>query len=1155
VVLSVASGIDEPPGWNADECRLFRDAFTEESRYPTEAMEEHRLGFDADTSAYFTEDGLIRMGEATPTGESYMLYEHWGGTWCDAEKVPPDSSSSPGTGDDFMCWAGAASNVLAWTGWGLVDGMTDTDDIFQYFQDHWTDQGGMMEFGFDWWFDGTNDSQGWPGGWSQVDVPGGGFYPAENFNDYFHSQSGSSQSLAAIDEYLHAGYGVTIGIFGPGGHAITVWGYNYNPDNPSDYHGVWVTDSDDSKSSSDPPDRLRYYEVEYISGSWYLQDYYGSDAWYIDLVQALAPGEFTPTPPPAEGNEIHGAVWEDCDGDGVVDDGEQPMADQTVYLDLNNNGQLDSGGATVASDDVPKNIYDNRTIASTLSVSGGPTSIGDLNVTLDITHTWAADLEAYLVSPAGTEVELFSEVGEWWDEDFTNTTFDDEASTSITEASAPFTGTFRPEGLLSAVDGEDSNGEWHLEITDVWSQDEGTLNSWSLEITGDEPSTQTDSQGAFEFTELDDGLYYVRHDIPDGWTQTLPDSSYYALDLQDGTVAENTNFGARQTGDFVNFNDYTLYSYGGAMQDRTGSAAVENGGAALHITGNRWKAIDLSYNVTATTVLEFDFKSTSQGEVHAIGFDTDLSQEHGRTFQLYGTQTWGKQDYDSYAGTAPELKHYQIMVGQYYTGEMDYLFFVNDHDVADPTGEGVFANLQVYELEADGETTVDFANCEVNSYGGANQDRSGTMTVEDDGASLRLQGNLWKAIHLAYNVTANTVLEFDFSSTSQGEVHGIGFDADSQLSADRTFQLYGTQNWGESGYKDYAGTAPGTKHYQIEVGRYYTGQMTCLFFANDHDVANPTGESLFSNVHVYEQEADPGGDDAGIDFSTCSLESYGGATQDKTGTVTVEDGGATLHIEGNRWKAIEYSRLITPNTVLEFDFTSTGQGEVHGIGLDTDLKLSAGRTFQLYGTQTWGLHDYDDYAATAPGTKHYQIPVGQFYTGYTNYLFFANDHDVADPTGESIFSNVRVYEAASGALAKNVDFASWGTLSFTATGHAAAGISPAAADLLMSRLPDRLSGPVSGFVNGPARTCLPASHDRVFAQSIFRPAHRFGSLGDGPENLQTAASSLFDGSASERTSANMLVARWEGRLETALAQGTWGTLGSGGLWGQSFISH
>lgn len=270
--VNTAPDISGLPDIAIDENTTF--PATDGSSEPAESASE-RLGFDGDTSAY------LALQDATPTGTSYMLTDHWGGTWNDAEKGPTN------TEDDMMCWAAAASNVLEWTGWGLVGGMTNTDQMFTYYQDHWTDEGGLMEYGWDWWFDGTNLSQGWSG-WSQVDVPGGGFYPSENFSTYFHIQDTEGQALAAIDQYIHAGYGTTIGIQGPGGHAITCWGFNYNAASPSQYYGIWVSDSDDDKSSTNPPDRLRYYEVALSGGRWYLQDFYGSNAWYISTVQALA---------------------------------------------------------------------------------------------------------------------------------------------------------------------------------------------------------------------------------------------------------------------------------------------------------------------------------------------------------------------------------------------------------------------------------------------------------------------------------------------------------------------------------------------------------------------------------------------------------------------------------------------------------------------------------------------------------------------------------------------------------------------------------------------------------------------------------------------------------------------------------------------------
>src|SRR5262249_21768908 len=68
-------------------------------------------------------------------------------------------------------------------------------------------------------------------------------------------------------------------------------------------------------------------------------------------------------------------------------------------------------------------------------------------------------------------------------DNFSNTTFDDEAATAITSGGAPFTGRFRPVGSLAAFDGQSVLGNWTLEVIDRAGGDVGTLNNWSLAIT------------------------------------------------------------------------------------------------------------------------------------------------------------------------------------------------------------------------------------------------------------------------------------------------------------------------------------------------------------------------------------------------------------------------------------------------------------------------------------------------------------------------------------------------------------------------------------------------------------------------------------------------------------------------------------------------
>ena len=106
-------------------------------------------------------------------------------------------------------------------------------------------------------------------------------------------------------------------------------------------------------------------------------------------------------------------------------------------------------------------------------------TIADVNVTVDITHTWDSNLWAYLYAPSGSFTELFRVVGGSGD-NFTNTTLDDDAAISIWGGAAPFTGRFRPTGSLSFLEGEAAFGTWSLRVYDDTALDEGTINSWSL---------------------------------------------------------------------------------------------------------------------------------------------------------------------------------------------------------------------------------------------------------------------------------------------------------------------------------------------------------------------------------------------------------------------------------------------------------------------------------------------------------------------------------------------------------------------------------------------------------------------------------------------------------------------------------------------------
>lgn len=153
---------------------------------------------------------------------------------------------------------------------------------------------------------------------------------------------------------------------------------------------------------------------------------------------------------------------------------------------------------------------------------------------------------------------------------------------------------------------------------------------------------------------------------------------------------------------FIDFNTPNFYDFssvGNSSQNVSDNYAVEDSGATLHLAENTWKAIDSAYTVTTNTVLEFDFYSTAEGDIHGIGFSGDLIISDGEMFKLYGSQSYSDAVtlYQTYAGNEGTWVHYTINVGTHYTGSFNYLFFVNDDDSTTPTANGYFRNIEIYE--------------------------------------------------------------------------------------------------------------------------------------------------------------------------------------------------------------------------------------------------------------------------------------------------------------------------------------------------------------------------------------------------------------------------------------------------------------------------
>ena len=134
-------------------------------------------------------------------------------------------------------------------------------------------------------------------------------------------------------------------------------------------------------------------------------------------------------------------------------------------------------GAVIPDNDV-------NGVTSLISVSGispaglNPGSI--LSVKVDITHPHSGDLVIELISPSLNSINLSNRRG-GSGADFINTVFTMGATQSISQGTAPFTGSYLPEDLFGSLTGN-VDGDWTLRVSDRQGNYVGTLNNWSLTL-------------------------------------------------------------------------------------------------------------------------------------------------------------------------------------------------------------------------------------------------------------------------------------------------------------------------------------------------------------------------------------------------------------------------------------------------------------------------------------------------------------------------------------------------------------------------------------------------------------------------------------------------------------------------------------------------
>lgn len=225
--------------------------------------------------------------------------------------IDTEKTNMPNDGDDMLCWAASAANMLHYTGWGQKAGFDSPDDIFDEFVSAFDDNGSQQVFGFNWFFNGLNDMQG-ADGWAQVKNYGnsGMFLPKYsvwNHADFINVSQNHEAIIRVFDELEQGnGMGISFGWLDEngvrnGGHAITLWGYIIDHDfaetDSRHYKAIIVSDSD-FDMPSDPnrrvaPNKLCVLNMvpyqQHGYDSWYFEGYNGGNSGTLEAFTSLEP--------------------------------------------------------------------------------------------------------------------------------------------------------------------------------------------------------------------------------------------------------------------------------------------------------------------------------------------------------------------------------------------------------------------------------------------------------------------------------------------------------------------------------------------------------------------------------------------------------------------------------------------------------------------------------------------------------------------------------------------------------------------------------------------------------------------------------------------------------------------------------------------------
>ncbi|MFH1502444.1 MAG: proprotein convertase P-domain-containing protein, partial [Candidatus Eisenbacteria bacterium] len=176
-------------------------------------------------------------------------------------------------------------------------------------------------------------------------------------------------------------------------------------------------------------------------------------------------------------------------------------------------GETCESPALAIPDNTPAGVYDTFTMVDELDMT-------DVEIYLNLTHTYIGDLIVEVTSPEGTTVRLHSQTGSgsdniigWYDSELA--------------VNGP--------GALADFAGESSAGEWEIWVSDNVGADTGVLNTWCVHVYGGGATDVPDESGVLPSRCVLKGVSPNPFNPTTEVSYGLPNSGHVALKVYDVT--------------------------------------------------------------------------------------------------------------------------------------------------------------------------------------------------------------------------------------------------------------------------------------------------------------------------------------------------------------------------------------------------------------------------------------------------------------------------------------------------------------------------------------------------------------------------------------------------------------------------------------------